>query len=251
MEQRSFIGFIIIFLLFQYACHKPPDVQKIVDLCIQKHGGDSYKRMFLGFDFRGRHYTARQFNGLFTYTREFEDSTGKVKDIFTNTGFMRLVNGDTIVLSEKKANAYKNSVNSVIYFALLPFGLNDEAVNKELLGEKMMNGKMYYKIKITFDEKGGGEDYQDIFVYWIDKEDYTMDYLAYLFYEDGGGIRFREAINIIDINGIMIADYNNYAMDDTSFDVTNIDSLFLKNQLKLLSQIDLENIQIDLLENEI
>ncbi len=237
-------------MLVQNGCNKPQDAQSIIDSSIRKHGGDKYNRMFARFDFRGRYYTARRSGGLFTYTREFEDSNDKVKDILTNNGFIRLVNGDTADLPEERANAYKNSVNAVIYFALLPYGLNDKSVTKELVGEIMIEGKKYHKVKVTFEKAGGGEDYRDIFVYWIDKEDYTMDYLAYLFYEDGGGIRLRQAINVVDINGIMMADYNNYALDDTTFDVIKIDSLFINNRLKLLSRIDLENIEIDLIDNE-
>jgi hypothetical protein len=232
------------------ACGQMNEGQRIIDNAIEVHGGDLYERMKVDFDFRGRHYSAKRDHGRFIYTREFKDSIGYVKDILTNTHFVRLVDGDTIRLSEEKANAYKNSVNSVIYFALLPQALNDPPVIKEWIGESTIEGRKYEKVRVTFKKKGGGKDHEDIFVYWIDKENYRMDYFAYLFYSDGGGIRFRKAKNARKLNGIIFADYMNYALNDTLFDVTLTDSLYTHDQLDLLSEIHLENVHVTLLDNE-
>jgi len=237
-------------LFILIGCGRSDDAQKIVDKAIRAHGGDLYDRMYLEFDFRGRQYTAKRKNGLFTYTREFEDSSGRVKDILTNNHFVRTVNGDTVNLAEKKAEAYKNSVNSVIYFALLPQALNDPSVIKELLGETRINHRYYYKIKVTFEEKGGGKDHEDVFIYWFDKENFSMDYFAYLFFSDGGGIRFREAIDTKKIKGIVLSDYKNYALNDVAFDITSIDSLYLNGRMDLLSEIHLENVNLILLDDE-
>jgi hypothetical protein len=233
------------------SCEPSNPARKIVDRAIEVHGGDLYDHMILEFDFRGRHYTARRQNGNFTYTREFTDSTGHVKDILTNQNFVRMVSGDTIDLPDNKANAYKNSVNGVIYFALLPHALNDPAVNLKLIGEKKINNKDYYKVRVTFDERGGGKDHEDVFVYWFDKDSYRMDYFAYLFYSDGGGIRFREAVDPIIMNGILFSDYKNFALPDTTYDVTSIDSLYILGKLELLSEIKLENLQVTPLDHEI
>ena len=113
-------------------------------------------------------------------------------------------------LKDSIANVYANSVNSVHYFANLPYGLNDPAVNKEFLGEVAIKDKEYYKIKVTFDQKGGGKDYEDIYLYWFNKETFKPDYLAYKFYVDGGGIRFRVAYNERYLGGIRFVDYENY-----------------------------------------
>ncbi len=242
---------ILFLAVYTISCEPSNPARKIVNKAIAVYGGDLYDHMFVEFDFRGRHYTARRQSGYFTYTREFKDSTGYVKDILTNQNFIRTVSGDTIDLPEKKANAYKNSVNGVIYFALLPHALNDPAVNLELIGEKKINNKDYFKVKVTFDEQGGGKDHEDIFVYWFDKENYLMDYFAYLFYSDGGGIRFREAVETKNINGILFSDYNNFSLADTTFDVTLTDSLYINQQLDLLSEIKLENIQVTPLDHEI
>jgi hypothetical protein len=238
----------LIPLIFLMACAQKPDAQKIVDAAIKVRGGERFEKMVLNFDFRNKHYSAKRNKGIFTYTREFEDSTGYIKDIYTNDGFVRLIDGDTANITEKKAAAYTNSVNSVIYFALLPFGLNDPAVVKEYIGKSIISEKEYYKIMVTFREEGGGKDHEDIFVYWFDTNDYSMDYFSYLYFTDGGGIRFREATNVRTINGITFADYNNYGIESTDYDITQTDSLFLNNKIKLLSNIILENINVEIIK---
>jgi hypothetical protein len=230
------------------ACQSTNEARKIVDKAVAAHGGKLYDQMFVEFDFRNRHYTAKRDNGYFIYTRQYTDSTGLIRDILTNEGFVRTLNGDTVELPEERAAAYTNSVNGVIYFALLPQALNDPPVITEKLEDVRIRGKEYHKIKVTFNTKGGSDVHDDIFVYWFEKDSYTMNYFAYLFYSDGGGIRFREAFNTRNINGIVFSDYKNYALNDTTFDVTRIDSLYRENQLSLLSEIRLENIQVTILD---
>ena len=77
----------------------------------------------------------------------------------------------------------------------LPFGLNDPAVIKEYLGQKVINQQLYEKVKVTFLQENGGKDFEDVFVYWIHAESKTVDFLAYSYLTDGGGVRFRQAIN--------------------------------------------------------
>jgi len=144
------------------------------------------------------------------------------------------------------ANKYANSVNSVHYFVALPNGLNDPAVQKELLGEVTVKEKQYHKIKVTFDQNGGGDDFDDIYIYWFNKETWKPDYLAYEFHVDGGGMRFREAFNERYVNGIRFVDYNNYKTKDMETSILKIDSLFEAGSLELLSKIELKNIQVNL-----
>lgn len=153
--------------------------QEIITSAIETHGGKLYENVSLSFEFRDRHYTAFRKNGQYVYTREFTDSTGHIKDVLSNEGFYREINGSKVELPEERENAYANSVNSVIYFALLPHGLNDAAVNKEYLGEAIIKDQPYHKIKVTFDPEGGGSDHEDEFIYWIHQKSNSMDFLGY------------------------------------------------------------------------
>ena len=145
-------------------------------------------------------------------------------------------------VEQSLAKRYSNSINSVAYFALLPFGLNDAAVNKEFLGEEQIKGEVYFKIRVSFSQEGGGEDFDDVFVYWFHKQNYRMDYFGYSYQTDGGGVRFRQAVKQREIGGILFADYLNYeaSKDD---DVSSLARQFEDGKLKLLSEIIQENIE--------
>ena len=170
------IFFLLLFLLFNCSVNEDK-AESIVDKCISAHGGDLYENSIVDFDFRGRHYTFERNHGQFEYHRIFEDSAGTYHDIYSNNGFKRLLDDMEVPVNEEWARRYSNSINSVAYFSYLPFGLNDPAVNKNFIGEEEIKGKLYFKIRVTFDQEGGGEDYDDIFVYWINKDSFHMDYI--------------------------------------------------------------------------
>lgn len=218
------------------------DVQDIVDRCIEVHGGTAYQQCAFKYSFRDKDYTYQYDEGSYRYARSFTDESGdRIEDVLTNGGFKRSVNGKPVKLTQKKKTSYSNSVNSVHYFAFLPFFLNDPAVNTQLLGETKIDGQVYYKIKVTFDREGGGDDYEDIHMYWIHKERLTMDYMGYSFIVDGGGVRFRKAYNSREIGGIRFQDYINYK-HDVETPVDEMDGLYEAGKLVELSRIELENI---------
>lgn len=221
--------------------------QKIVDSSIDAHGGKLFENVHIEFDFRNRHYTSHRQGGIFTYTREFKDSTGNVRDVFSNDGFYREINGQRTKITDERARAFSNSVNSVIYFALLPYGLNDRAVQKEYVHQTEINGKRYHVIRITFEKEGGGKDYEDVFLYWIDQDSKKVDYLAYTYETDGGGIRFREAKNRRSIKGILFQDYINYEPADSSVSLDELENLYKNGKLQKLSDIVLENVSVQVL----
>lgn len=218
--------------------------QKIIDKAIAAHGGKRYENLNLAFDFRGRHYTALKKDGLFTYTRSFADSTGQVQDILNNEGFLRKINGQPVNLPVAKQKAYSNSVNSVIYFALLPFGLNDPAVRKVYLGTVSLRKQPYHKIKITFAQEGGGVDFEDEFIYYIHQKTNLVDYLAYSYQTEGGGLRFRQAYNPQVVGGIRFQQYINFKPTAKQTPLTDLDKLFEAGQLEELSRIELQNISV-------
>jgi hypothetical protein len=143
---------------------------------------------------------------------------------------------------------YANSVNSVHYFVQLPFGLNDEAVNKELIGKDTIHNKEYYEIKVIFDIEGGGSDHEDVYMYWINAQNYHVDYLAYSFEVNEGGLRFRKAYNPRTIEGIRFVDYENYKTDDLDTPLEQLDDLYEARQLELLSKIENKNIEVNISE---
>jgi hypothetical protein len=167
-----------------------------------------------------------------------------ISDILNNETFTRTINGEVQNLPDSIANKYSNSVNSVAYFFMLPDGLNDPAVNKELTGTVKIKGQSYHQLKVWFDEQGGGKDHQDIFMFWINEKTNLIDYLAYSYETSGGGVRFREVIERHLVGEFTFQDYNNYGFEDAEYPLSDLPLALEDGSLPLLSEIRNENIQL-------
>ena len=241
---------VLLISLVLAACSKKDPAQEAIDASINAHGFDRLMENLVSFEFRNRVYSVSFPENQKIYTRSFQDdSLGNIKDVLVNSwDFRRYVEGELIEVDVEWSGRYSNSVNSVLYFFQLPFGLNETAVIKKYLGRVSINQESYHKIQVTFEQEGGGEDYQDIFVYWIHAQDNTMDYLAYSYETDGGGVRFRQAINRRTIDGMLFQDYINYKPKSKDINVELMDDLFENGELIELSRIENSNIQVSKLE---
>ena len=245
-------NFLLLFTIVILSCnekaHKSLTAQKIVDTSLQASGGTLIGNSKITFDFRDKRYKAIRANGQFELMRKFQDSTGIISDILTNAGFERTIDEKKVQIPDAMALRYSASINSVHYFSVLPYGLNDKAVNKEKLEDISIKDTIYHTIKVTFNAKDGGEDFEDVFLYWINTKTFKLKYLAYSYNEaDGVGMRFREAYNERFFKGIRFVDYNNYKSEAESITLTDLPELFENAKLKLLSKIELNNISVTLL----
>lgn len=234
----------ISLLLLVVSCKPKFTAQEIIDKSIKSSKLNEVEKATISFNFRKNNYKATRSNGAFELVRTIKNDSVTIKDVLSNDNFERFVNDSLVELTEKDKNRYSNSVNSVHYFSVLPFGLNDKAVQKELLEPVIIKGKEYYKIKVTFSEEGGGEDFDDVFIYWFAKDSFQLDYLAYKYHTNGGGVRFRDIKEENIVNGIRFVDYNNYKPLDKDIDFYTIDRLYEEGKLKKLSEIVLEDIQV-------
>ena len=242
---KKFLGICLLFMIV--GCKEQPkpsaDAQEIIDRAIVASGGERYQNSRIQFTFRDRKYIAYNENGQRVLKRITETDTARIEDVKTGASFDRIVEGVSQQLPDTTRQKLADAVNSVHYFAYLPSGLNDPAVNKTYLGVKKIGDSEYHKIQVTFDQEGGGTDFEDIFVYWFNTETHLPDYLAYEYNTNGGGMRFREAYNARKVGGIRFVDYRNYKYEG-SLPVTSLDSLYLAGNLELLSLIELLNIEV-------
>jgi len=239
----------ILFAFAAFSCmntDKELTADQIVNKAIAEQCQGNCDHATVQFTFRDRAYLSMRNDGAFQFTRTTQDSVGVIQDKLSNEGFERMINDNAVIVPDSMAARYGESVNSVIYFAQLPYGLNAPAVEKKLLGETTIKEQPYYEVQVTFKEEGGGTDHDDVFVYWIHKEQMTVDYLAYSYEVNGGGIRFREAYNERRENGIRFVDYNNYKPESLDTPVADLDVLFTQGKLKLLSKIETENVAVTL-----
>lgn len=244
MKNKSNLLFSIVILLLY------PNLflgqKSIVDKAIEASGMEKMRNAEASFTFRDYNYKYERQNGRFTYTRigKNKDST-LVRDVYSNDGFTRYVSDTVANLTEKRKKVYVNSVNSVIYFAFLPLWLQDSAVVLENKGKGIIKGKVYHKVRVTFQQEGGGDDFEDVFYYWFDVKEYSMDYMAYKYNTGKGGMRFREAYNRRKIEGVIIQDYRNFKpkiKGSVVFD--KIEEAFKNDKLEVLLFIELKNVII-------
>uniref|UniRef100_UPI0040499B5E DUF6503 family protein n=1 Tax=Gelidibacter sp. TaxID=2018083 RepID=UPI0040499B5E len=226
-----------------------PDAKMIIDKAILSSGVAAIASSEIEFDFRDIHYKAKRNKGVYELSRIIKRNDSVISDLLGNNGFSRIVNNNLVDLSESEATKFSNSVNSVHYFSVLPYSLDDKAVNYRYIDTSLIKNELYYMIEITFDKVGGGEDFNDVFLYWVHSKSYKIDYLAYKYFTDGGGIRFREAYNERYINGIRFVDYKNYKPKVKSTELHKLHVLFETGNLDLLSLIELKNIKVDLIND--
>ena len=238
---KKIILFSILVLNLAACKDKTEKAREIVEKSIEVHGGKKYENFTAEFDFRKFHLKLMHNDGRFQYERISKDSArNDIWDIINNDGFMRIINGNQVQLSEKDITKYTNAVNSVAYFVLLPYKLQDKAVNLDYIGETTLANKKYDKIKVWFNKEGGGNDFEDIYCYWFNQATHTLDYIAYA----NGGPRFRRVKSRQIIGGIMFQDYENFAITDTTLQTFEYDKAFLAGKDSLLSLIEQKNIVV-------
>lgn len=217
----------------------------IIEEATAAAGLENMAEAAFAFRFRDKEYRYQRTNGRYTYERWWTDSTTNqvIRDVLDNDGLVRYVDGQVAELTDKNRKAYANSVNSVIYFAFLPWALNDPAVIPTYLGRDTIRGELLDQVKIAFTKENGGDDAEDEYLYWFTPDTRQLKYLAYS--EPGGKIpRFREAYNERRVDGITIRDYRNYNTpgNEPRF-IRELSQAFGAGELNLLSEINLEEVR--------
>ncbi|MGJ8685153.1 MAG: DUF6503 family protein [Nonlabens sp.] len=245
MKHLQYI-FLCAITIVLHSCNIPAQIsaEDIINKSIKAHGADLLENSTMEFNFRNVAYQAVRENGNFEYSRTRVTDTTTTTDILANDKKERFINQVQQQVPDSLLNRYASSVNSVIYFAQLPYSLDGNAVYKELIGERSIKNQEYYKIKVTFDPDGGGEDHEDEFIYWINQENFLVDYLAYSYCEEDCGYRFRESVNRRTIKGVTVQDYNNYKETVQDPELSQMDVFYMAGDLELLSEIKLEDVRI-------
>jgi len=215
----------------------------LINETIKAHGGELYNDASFQFTFREKVYSFKNNGAQYEYTSEFQTDNGWQKDVFKDREFTRSIEGNELNLSEEDAEKYGESLNSVIYFATLPHKLSDASVQSEYLGQKTIGLNLYETVKVMFKQEGGGQDFQDEYCYWINTENNRVDYFAYNYQVNGGGVRFRSAFNTREVEGVLFQDYINFEAE-VGTPLVDLPGLFELDSLKELSRIELTGIKV-------
>ena len=213
----------------------------IINEAIAAHGGDLYDSANYSFVFRENTFHFKNDGSKYEYTKTYKKGDSLIVDVLKNGNFSRTVNNQPVTLADKKVISGTGAINSVIYFSTLPHKLNDKAVNSKLMESITINGENYDAIQVTFSKDGGGEDHDDEYYYWINKNTKKVDYLAYNYAVNEGGVRFRVGYNKRVVDGITFQDYINYEAK-VGTPLKDLPMLFEADKLKELSKIKTESI---------
>ena len=212
--------------------------ERVIKDAVEAHGGNAYLTIALQFKFREYNYTWEESPDHYKYTRQLVDDTSGTVDVYEEGKFSRLTNGIENNLSLEMMDKYSNSINSVIYFLALPYRLKDEAVIAEYSGEL----ESHHTISVKFKKEGGGEDFEDEYFYWFNKESNQLEFLAYNYQVNGGRARFRKAYNPRIVAGILFQDYINYEAP-VDIPLKDLFDLYELDSLVELSRIETEDIR--------
>lgn len=213
----------------------------ILDEAMKAHGGALYQNASYQFVFRNNLYSFKNDGQKYCYTAMKNKDEDTTYDVLNNDGLIRTINQVDQNLSTSDQAKYSGGINSVIYFATLPYKLKDPAVNKSYKGTTSIKGETYEVLEITFNQEGGGRDHDDTFHYWLNKETHLIDYLAYNYAVGKGGVRFRAAYNTRNIDGVVFQDYINYKAE-IGTPLIDLPKLYEADQLKKLSVIATEDV---------
>lgn len=205
------------------------------------HGGTKYDSAHYQFVFREKQYTFKNSGRSYRYTVTSEVDGKTIKDVLDNGQFTRRYDDQIAELTEKDNRKYADALNSVIYFATLPHKLKDPAVNLVNAASFTIKGQSYQSFKVHFDREGGGTDFDDNFQYWVNLETGRIDYLAYDYRVNKGGVRFRSAYNPRVVDGILFQDYINFKAP-LGTPLSDLPSLYQNGALEELSRIETEAI---------
>lgn len=217
----------------------------IIEEAIVVAGLEEMDEAAFAFRFRDKEYRYQQTNGTYTYERWWTDSTTNevTRDVLDNDRLVRYIDGKVADITEKKRKAYSNSVNSVIYFAFMPWVLSDPAVIPTYLGRDTIKGEVLDQIEIAFTTDNGGEDADDEYMFWFTPDTRQLKYLAYS-HPGGKAPRLREANNEREVGGITVRDYHNWnTPGNKARSIKELPAGFDAGELNLLSEINLEDVR--------
>lgn len=219
----------------------------IVDQAIAHHGGDRYTSSETSYESCSKsgcsQVRARVDGGVFSFTVEGPTANGPRRVHMTNDTTAVWLDGLPRVLDADLAQRRRDWAMQRVYFAFLPFRLNDPDVWKEDLGLETWGDRQLHRVRISF-SPGSSTDADDTYAYWFDPETGAVVFFAYRYAGDPGGIRFRRAIDPRRVGGILFFDQENYGAEGDALGVDMITPSFAEG-LRLVSTVRFVNVVIE------
>lgn len=215
--------------------------EALVAAVIAAHGADRLGDASVDFAFRGTPYRMTRREGRFRYERWPRPGQ---HEVLTNDGFVVRVDGEPAKLSRGAAASKRRSLNSVVYFASLPYPLADPAVRPEAAGRQAIGDARFEALEVRFAAEDGGDDHEDGFRYWVDPETRQIAFMAYRFERGDGGVRFRVRTGASTVGGVTFLDWSNHGRADPEVPLERLPDLWMQGKLPALSTVALDDIRM-------
>lgn len=226
----------------------PQEGLEIVRRSIDYHGGDLYEKTEVALRLCSGSgcYDVRAWRdgGLYEHQVAGPVSAGHREVIATNDSLRHWADGvEQAVESPADEQSLRDWATARLYFAFLPFRLNDPGVRQHDLGLESWGGRDLHKVKITF-RAGSSSDAQDEFLYWFDPETSRLEQFAYSYDGSPGGLRFRTLEDYRRVGGILFSDQSNLGIEGDGLSVDQITPDYVASALRLISRVRLEEIEV-------
>ncbi len=220
---------------------------EIVDRAIEHHGGEIYRHSETELDLCSKsgcfQVVARMDGDAWTYKVSGKSRDSHQEVISTHDRLTVRRDGSEVTVAADQEQGFRDWAMARVYFCFLPFRLNDPSVLKQDLGLVDWDGRSLHKVKVTF-EAGSSTDAGDQYMYWFDPETARLEYLAYSYDDNGGGLRFRRAVRHRRIGGLLFFDQENFGADGPGLSVDAIDAAYVRDSMRHVSTVRLEDIQV-------
>ncbi len=220
----------------------------IVEKAIEHHGGDLYRHSETELDVCSKsgcfHLTARVDGDRWAYTVAGKSGDSRRRVISAHDGLQVWKNGEIEAVEAGEEQRYRDWAMARVYFCFLPFRLGDESVYQRDLGLVDWDGRRLHKVKVTF-EPGTSSAAGDEYLYWFDPESARLEYFAYSYDDNGGGLRFRRAVRHRRIGGLLFFDQENHGADGLGLSVDEIDADYVRDSMRHVSTVRLDPIRVE------
>jgi hypothetical protein len=206
---------------------QPPALPEVARRSIAHHGFDRLPALEVAlsvssdsgsFDVVARH------GDLFEYIVEAREGESVRRHRHTNDSIEVLEDGVAVELRDETARRRaRDYVSARVYFLFPPYRLGDPSVYAEDLGvddPAMWEGRRLHRVRVTF-EPGTSTNADGVFLYWFDPDTAGLEQFAYTY---RGGMRFRRLIDQRRIDGLLIADQENYGVDEDGAGIDDLDA---------------------------
>ena len=219
---------------------------EIVDRAIDHHGGERYAssetRLSLCSKSGCSTIVALADGGRFALTVTAAVDEGKRRVRITNETVEQWTDGEPVEIPADRRQALRDWVMARVYFAFLPYRLNDPSVYKQDLGLEAWGDRELRRVRVTF-APGSSTDAEDVFVFWLDPETARVEQFAYSYTRGKGGLRFRRGVNYRRIGGILFFDQENLGVDGPGFSVDELDPAFVE-RMRHVSTVELRDVAV-------